>query len=1213
MKKVFAAILFISVLLCLLLLNPFIQKQALLFIAKRIEAKTGWQIEVKSFKFIPWYGFYLSEPAIYLNNRQIFTGKEIHITASFSFHKPYITIEEIYLAKPMVTIEKTEINRIIDSISRNKSEDKKSDISGITEFIHKIIVKRGSIAILHGGEIAFFTKEINISLLTQKGKDILLEKCSLTPEVPLIGKISCIGHININSDKITIRNLAVNYMYNFANIEGYINIRHPEAHFKGNIHITDITKVTPVLYIPEMDVIKKIDGNFCIKLEKNRVSIVLDTKGSNWGSFNSIAKLYLSSGKITKLTIKSYMNINTEYLSYNGFFKINGFWNSFNDFFVVINTKANNLRARVPVKSPSVKLISGKIILAPVYLEVPDLHIQTEYGQFNIKTLVSYENIRNIDQHIQVFADYQTEALINSEITLNSSAHLSASCTEKCTQKLSSWEGKGRFIANIQSAKVQLHGHIQQSSLNGSITIDNLPLRLLSKFRKSLSGLDGILSAQIKLNGSPKNPHAKVRGKLINLRYKSLTAGLINYFFEGPIFHKRENRIIMLDVQNLKAPQLRKNANITLKINQKQKDLHFNLKGSMDTNHYILCKGRILDFMKTPSILLEKAVIKWEDLGKYTATSRIRIDRNLIDINTFQITHRKGTIKVNGKLGKGKQSHISINVYGFPPKVILKKLADIEISEGSISGNADIKIINGTVTWKAEIKITQGSIKKRFSWKSILLVSSGDSEKVTARTTINSPVFSKPFRASISMPLKLNVKWFQKGGFYLPEIQFAIEKTETVEGEINVEKANLRYLRPFMPDSYDIKGQLSLKADIGGTPANPIIKGQGNIEKASVSLPDKKYNLTDINGSFLLLESIVKIQELTGRCMKGYFKLKGTLPIAKSLNGTEIELKLKDFEIPEIYGITGKTSGQGTLTVKGNVFSIKGKLVALRALLNLDKLNQQIKSSISDIEFVEDEENISVITEDKKSSLFKERFQIDVQIDLSKGNAWVRGIGVDTEVTGKLDIRKKPGKSLILFGEIKSKRGWYTFQNIRIKIVKGIVKFRGLNPPDPELIIVGEKQTKDINVILSLQGSISEPVLKLSSTPPMSEIDILSYLLFNRPARQLTARESINLQDQAALFLGSKATRILKELLGNTPFSPDVLDFRRDNSGSEIVEVGKYITPDFYVTYEKDVKNDRGDQISIEYRVNKHLSIQSQFGGENQGGVDILWRYDFGE
>ncbi len=1218
MKKAFAAISITLFLLLFLVLNPFVQKQILSVIAKRVEAKTGWQIRVKSVKLIPWYGIHLSELALFFEGKQIFTSKEVSIITSLIPYKPYITIKKISLTKPLFTIEKAEMDRIIHSMSQNKSGKQRSEFPAIVGSIHKIIIKKGGVAILHDDHTGLFVKEINISLLIKDGKNIQLEKCSMTPEAPLIGKISCIGSVILDGNSILIRNLAINYMHNFANIEGQINTRDLIGYLNGSIYATNITEVPLISYAAKKSTIEKFDGRFYIKLNKNKISMVLNISNPYWGDFSSVVRVHFLDGKIEKLSAKNHINISTGYLHYKGFLNIRGFWNHSDNFLLTLKIKTSNFQANTQRKALSAKHISGKATLSPAYFEISNLHIQEKHGQLNMKTLVTYENIRKPDRHIQISTEYKVEAQINDTIELKSSAHMSASCIKNCTKELNFWKGKGEFIASIQNAKVQLKGLFQKNIINGLVTVDELPLKLLSKFHKSFHNLDGTLSARISLNGKPENPYVKTRGKLTNLKYGDLTARLINYSFEGFTLRKQDNRSITLNVQNLKVPQFKKSANLTLKINQMQNNIHFKFRSIIDANHYISCKGKILDFLKTPYMLLEKAIIKWESFGKYIATSRIKISRNLIKIDAIQVSHRNGTIRVKGILSKSKQSFLNIGLNRFSSEAIFKKLANIEISEGRINGNIDIKITNGAPTWKAKLKIAQGSIKKpgvskRFRWKSILLSSSGNNKNITAHTIINSPDFAKSFKISISIPLKLSIRWIQKGNFDLPKIKLFVTKTESIEGKVDIREANLNFFKSFISDSYDIKGLLSINADINGTLTNPKIRGSGNIENASVSLPDKKYNLTDINGNFLLSESIVKISALEGKCMKGRFNLKGTVPISKTLDGTELELRLENFEIPTFYGITGKTNGNGIFSVHDNTFSIKGKLIVLRALLNLDELSQQIKSSISDIEFVEDEKNVSVITEDKESGFFEKHFEINVQVDLSQGNAWVKGIGVDTEVAGKLDIRKKPGKPVVLFGEIRNKGGWYTFQNVRIKIVKGIVKFRGLSPPDPELIITGEKRTQDVNIMISLQGSISEPSLKLSSTPPMSEIDILSYLLFNRSARQLTARESINLQDQAALLFGSKATRILKELLGNTPFSPDVLDFRRDNSGSEIVEVGKYITPDFYVTYEKDVKNDRGDQVNIEYRVNKHISVQSQFGGENQGGIDILWRYDFGE
>ena len=58
--------------------------------------------------------------------------------------------------------------------------------------------------------------------------------------------------------------------------------------------------------------------------------------------------------------------------------------------------------------------------------------------------------------------------------------------------------------------------------------------------------------------------------------------------------------------------------------------------------------------------------------------------------------------------------------------------------------------------------------------------------------------------------------------------------------------------------------------------------------------------------------------------------------------------------------------------------------------------------------------------------------------------------------------------------------------------------------------------------------------------------------------------------------------------------------------------IGKYVTPDLYVNFGRSVTGEEGNQADVEYRLNRHLSIQTQLGGTQQSGIDIFWRYDFG-
>ena len=61
-----------------------------------------------------------------------------------------------------------------------------------------------------------------------------------------------------------------------------------------------------------------------------------------------------------------------------------------------------------------------------------------------------------------------------------------------------------------------------------------------------------------------------------------------------------------------------------------------------------------------------------------------------------------------------------------------------------------------------------------------------------------------------------------------------------------------------------------------------------------------------------------------------------------------------------------------------------------------------------------------------------------------------------------------------------------------------------------------------------------------------------------------------------------------------------------------IVEIGKDMTEDLHVTYGREIKGEEGNEVQVEYRVNRAFSLKTQVGAE-QTGVYVFWRHDFGK
>src|SRR3546814_2350408 len=64
---------------------------------------------------------------------------------------------------------------------------------------------------------------------------------------------------------------------------------------------------------------------------------------------------------------------------------------------------------------------------------------------------------------------------------------------------------------------------------------------------------------------------------------------------------------------------------------------------------------------------------------------------------------------------------------------------------------------------------------------------------------------------------------------------------------------------------------------------------------------------------------------------------------------------------------------------------------------------------------------------------------------------------------------------------------------------------------DPALDVTAEHQGSDLTVTARLSGPLSQPKLDLSSVPPVPRDEIVSRVLFNKSAAQLSAAEAAQL------------------------------------------------------------------------------------------------------
>jgi translocation and assembly module TamB len=234
----------------------------------------------------------------------------------------------------------------------------------------------------------------------------------------------------------------------------------------------------------------------------------------------------------------------------------------------------------------------------------------------------------------------------------------------------------------------------------------------------------------------------------------------------------------------------------------------------------------------------------------------------------------------------------------------------------------------------------------------------------------------------------------------------------------------------------------------------------------------------------------------------------------------------------------------------------------------------------------------------------------DVQLELLR-NVWVHGPGTAVELSGTLAVTKELGTPFVLRGAVETVRGFTSFYSGKFVLERGRVTFTGSPQIDPRLDVTATRSVASYVVAVNVTGRAKAPQLRLSSTPDLPQADIVTLLVVGKTTDRLTASERSRLSGRAQQIVGNVAASELEQLLAK-PLGLDTLDIQTgDKLGSGKVSVGRYITQDIFLSYERRRGEESGNKIGIEYSVNRHLKLKGSSSDTGDSALDILWQIDY--
>jgi autotransporter translocation and assembly factor TamB len=159
---------------------------------------------------------------------------------------------------------------------------------------------------------------------------------------------------------------------------------------------------------------------------------------------------------------------------------------------------------------------------------------------------------------------------------------------------------------------------------------------------------------------------------------------------------------------------------------------------------------------------------------------------------------------------------------------------------------------------------------------------------------------------------------------------------------------------------------------------------------------------------------------------------------------------------------------------------------------------------------------------------------------------------------------------------------------------------------------------------VTIIGDLHNPELRLTSTPPLEASDVLSLIVFNQSANDLTAPQQQELAVRAATiaagFLAKPVVSAIERSLGL-----DILEIEANDAGSRgtRVTIGEEIAPGLVARFSRQFGQDEFNQATIEYTLSRLLRIRATFSDATsvailspfrrveRAGIDLLFFFSF--
>ena len=427
-----------------------------------------------------------------------------------------------------------------------------------------------------------------------------------------------------------------------------------------------------------------------------------------------------------------------------------------------------------------------------------------------------------------------------------------------------------------------------------------------------------------------------------------------------------------------------------------------------------------------------------------------------------------------------------------------------------------------------------------------------------------------------------------------------IQKAQTLDGNINIEKILLADLQPFLNTIEQLKGIISGQIALAGTLKDPQLNGELNVEEINLKGEQLPVALEKSNINIAFNKTTATVKGQLNDTQGGHVKLDGDVDWQGEQPEVNVAVQGERFYVRAQQGVVFKVSPDLKIGLANRALKLAGQVTVPYGRIEIEELPEDAVK-VSDDQIIVDRK--STPTEDVPFD-----YDIDLKL-LLQNDVQIESFGLSSKVEGDMAIKMAQGEPILATGELNLINGTYLAFGQNLIIKTGQIGFSG-SIEQPYLNIKAirnpDNTADDVIAGVTLTGNVEQPKLKIFSEPAMDQAQALAYLLNGQPLGEGDSSSDAMLT-QLLLSQGVSRSEGVVSKVGETFGLSDVSLSSSGTGDDTKVEISGYVAPSLQVRYSVGIF-DSLSEVAVRYQLLSKLYIEITSGLAQN--VDVLYKFN---